>query len=233
MNKWDKQPQKISESHHDEHVEQKWLVSYVNMMMLLFGLFVILFSISIENQAQFQDNLKKLSDSTTRNPAQEEKIEQQPDRDWEKELADERTKRESAEEVLEKLTAEMETAHEKLKAAALLEQSYIALQKAINNLNKNQDQVAPQNIDLANILLEKSKMAHEIDQLQDQLRKAKEFELKVAMLEVEVRKTRLLEAKITLLEEDLNKANQLVDAKKEVKRIDKKPKHSERKSGVK
>ncbi|MBX2996558.1 MAG: hypothetical protein KF681_17180 [Bdellovibrionaceae bacterium] len=49
---------------HEEHLDEKWLVSYADMMTLLFGLFVMLFSIASENQGQFQEQLKKISDSS-------------------------------------------------------------------------------------------------------------------------------------------------------------------------
>jgi len=50
---------------HEEHVDERWLVSYADMMTLLFGLFVILFSIASEKQGDFNENLKSISNSAT------------------------------------------------------------------------------------------------------------------------------------------------------------------------
>lgn len=59
-------PPPPQDDHQSDHVDEKWLVSYADMMTLLFGLFVILFSISSENQEEYQRNLKMLSSSTTK-----------------------------------------------------------------------------------------------------------------------------------------------------------------------
>ncbi len=51
---------------HEEHIDERWLVSYADMMTLLFGLFVILFSIASEKQGNFNENLKSVSDAATK-----------------------------------------------------------------------------------------------------------------------------------------------------------------------
>ena len=49
---------------HEEQVNERWLVSYSDMMTLLFGLFVMLFSMASENQEHFQERLKSISQSS-------------------------------------------------------------------------------------------------------------------------------------------------------------------------
>lgn len=55
--------------HHDEHEEghsEGWLVSYADMMTLLFGLFVMLYSIAMENQGQIDNQLRDVSQSISK-----------------------------------------------------------------------------------------------------------------------------------------------------------------------
>jgi flagellar motor protein MotB len=40
------------EEEHEDHVDEKWLVSYADMMTLLFGLFVMLYAIAMETQGR-------------------------------------------------------------------------------------------------------------------------------------------------------------------------------------
>ena len=54
-----------SPQHEDDHEEasEGWLVSYADMMTLLFGLFVMLYSMAIENQGTMDQQLKEVSTS--------------------------------------------------------------------------------------------------------------------------------------------------------------------------
>ena len=45
-----------------EHVDEKWLVSYADMMTLLFGLFVMLYSMAMEHQGDINSQLQKISE---------------------------------------------------------------------------------------------------------------------------------------------------------------------------
>lgn len=57
----------LAEEHddHEEHIDERWLVSYADMMTLLFGLFVMLFSIASEKTGNFNEQLREISRSTT------------------------------------------------------------------------------------------------------------------------------------------------------------------------
>ena len=61
---------KSSKSHHsDDHDEghsEGWLVSYADMMTLLFGLFVMLYSIAMENQGHIDKQLSEVSTSLSK-----------------------------------------------------------------------------------------------------------------------------------------------------------------------
>lgn len=52
---------KLKPSHDIPHVDEKWLVSYSDMMTLLFGLFVMLYSMAIEKKGNMDAELKKIS----------------------------------------------------------------------------------------------------------------------------------------------------------------------------
>ncbi len=64
----------VHEDHdeHDEHVDERWLVSYADMMTLLFGLFVLLYSLSVmdKNAAEkaIQSTKEKFGESQTETP---------------------------------------------------------------------------------------------------------------------------------------------------------------------
>ena len=60
---------KKSRHHDDDHDEghsEGWLVSYSDMMTLLFGLFVMLYSIAMENQGKVDEQLSAVSSSLTK-----------------------------------------------------------------------------------------------------------------------------------------------------------------------
>ena len=46
----------------EHHVDERWLVSYADMMTLLMVLFIVLFAISSLNTSKFEDFKKGLSD---------------------------------------------------------------------------------------------------------------------------------------------------------------------------
>ena len=54
---------KVSHEEHEEHVNhERWLVSYADMLTLLFVLFVVLFSMSSVDQKKFAELAAGLSD---------------------------------------------------------------------------------------------------------------------------------------------------------------------------
>lgn len=50
-----------AEDHQDEHIDEKWLVSYADMMTLLFGFFVMMYVLSTNNKAKMEETLQKIS----------------------------------------------------------------------------------------------------------------------------------------------------------------------------
>jgi flagellar motor protein MotB len=50
---------------HITHPDEKWLVSYSDMMTLLFGFFVLLFSLAVKNKGNFNSGLKEISKEMT------------------------------------------------------------------------------------------------------------------------------------------------------------------------
>lgn len=49
----------------EEGGDDKWLVSYADMITLLLGFFVVLFSMAMENRSEFEKNIRKMSMSQT------------------------------------------------------------------------------------------------------------------------------------------------------------------------
>lgn len=49
------------EDHQDNHIDEKWLISYADMMTLLFGFFVMMYILSANNKAKMEEALQKIS----------------------------------------------------------------------------------------------------------------------------------------------------------------------------
>ncbi len=60
------------EDEHEEHIDERWLVSYADMMTLLFGLFVLLYSLSVmdKNAAEkvIQSTKEKFGEASQPDP---------------------------------------------------------------------------------------------------------------------------------------------------------------------
>lgn len=161
----------IHTEEHEEHVDERWLVSYADMMTLLFGLFVILFSIASEKQGDFNENLKSISNSATLTKAE--------DTEKEKPVDAEALKKEL--ELAEKARKEAE---EKLQVAneQVIEKDKINLQQDFQL--KEKEKVIAENNDL-------------IEQLKKQLA---EFKLAQMQIESELNKNKSAEEKLKDLE---------------------------------
>ena len=48
---------------HEEHMDERWLVSFADMMTLMFALFMVLFSISSVNTSKFEELQKSMQDA--------------------------------------------------------------------------------------------------------------------------------------------------------------------------
>ena len=48
---------------HEEHMDERWLVSFADMMTLMFALFMVLFSISSVNTSKFQELQRSMEDA--------------------------------------------------------------------------------------------------------------------------------------------------------------------------
>lgn len=48
---------------HEEHMDERWLVSFADMMTLMFALFMVLFSISSVNTSKFEELQKSMEDA--------------------------------------------------------------------------------------------------------------------------------------------------------------------------
>ncbi len=53
----------------ENHVDEKWLVSYADLMTLLFGLFVMLYVITVQKQGNVQESFQQISDQMARTPS--------------------------------------------------------------------------------------------------------------------------------------------------------------------
>lgn len=183
----------ISDDHHDDHVDERWLVSYADMMTLLFGLFVMLYA--LQDPVQFEKMKNSVSEKFS---SQEEAI---PQPDFKKLLEEQILKVKAQELALTERLSELEQVRNELKQLRL---DNLDLQKTVETANTERS--------VASVKEQKNQdLQLEIDQLKAELKaarvpstadtKMKAMAQKIQQQEEQIRENQELEKKI----EDLTK----------------------------
>ncbi|OYZ23636.1 MAG: hypothetical protein B7Y39_04045 [Bdellovibrio sp. 28-41-41] len=60
--------------HEENHIDEKWLISYSDMMTLLFGFFVMMYVLSTSNKAKMEEALQKISKEGFNSEKVEQKV---------------------------------------------------------------------------------------------------------------------------------------------------------------
>lgn len=211
---------RINEESHDNHVaggshgtEMGWLVSYADMMTLLFGLFVLLYVMASEKKGNIQENMKEVSEKYFSDVKTDEKAKKTP-----KDLIDP--------EVLKKTQAALALAQIELaKVKQIPDQRMLVadLQKQIEELKKLQ------NPDQSQVVKD---LQAQLEKAQAELKKLLEIpnqQKMVADLQKQIEQLKKLQnpnqaqlvAELQKKIEDLNKQNQEL-SKREIASVDKK-----------
>ncbi len=172
------------EGDHEEHIDERWLVSYSDMMTLLFGLFVMLYAM------QDPEATKQMQESIKQNFAQESVDENRPPPPNPAEL----------QKQLTELTAQLELQKMKIQEAEDLKLKVAILE---NDAKKNKD-------DLEKQIQENAKTLAELKKLDSE---NKEKTRSIASIETEKKSASELEKDKKKLEESLKLNKDNLDAK--------------------
>lgn len=158
-----------SEEEHEEHVDERWLVSYADMMTLLFGLFVMLYSMSTQFE-KVQESIKQQFSNETQDPLAEPKN-QNITPDVVAKLADyEKMKIE-----LDKTNLQLkEVQKEKIEKTEKIDQLEQVLEQKEKLINKISQKTKPDKNNNEDILKEDLKKEKLIKELKASLSKAKD-----------------------------------------------------------
>jgi flagellar motor protein MotB len=183
---------------HTNHIDEKWLVSYSDLMTLLFGFFVLMFSIASKNTGQ-AEMMSQISQAFNKDQKKTEKPPETPPQDLKATL-------ELKEKELEDLKRQKE---EMNRGLASLED----LKKQKEEMSKELELLKTQDLESQKIKQEKEELAkkvQELEQVKDQTKvdvaeKDKLVE-KLKELDKLKKKEEVMQAKIKTLEEAEKKA---------------------------
>ncbi len=216
-------------AHHggDSHgTEMGWLVSYADMMTLLFGLFVLLYVMASEKKGTIEENMKEVSEKYFSEIKTEEKAKKTP-----KDLIDP--------EAFKKLQAEIA----KLRLIPDQRALVVQLQKTIEELKKMQNPDQREIVKQLQTEIEKLKklqnpdQSEQVKQLQAQLEKLKQIPDQrqiVVKLEAEIERlkklqnpnqseqVKQLQAELDKIKSELEKLKQIPDQRTMVAEMQKK-----------
>jgi DNA repair exonuclease SbcCD ATPase subunit len=190
----------VSEEEHDElesHIDEKWLISYSDLMTLLFGLFVLLYSMAMKNTSkeQMDRQLKEISQELKRTPSSTQ-TSTFPNEFVYKLLTENKMQKQQIKELLAKLetlknftsTVSQKEFDELKKKVEELEKKNVELQAKLQDALKEVDSLKQENIALKEKikeleeLLKKEKKKNELlaKQVED-LKKKLEEEIKAKL----------------------------------------------------
>lgn len=189
---------------HEEHIDERWLVSYSDMMTLLFGLFVMLYSLAMEHKGNIDSQLQKIQ-QTESSKETTEPVGPSPE-ELKKEIADRQlmiqdleSKLTTTENRLQELGIENELLKKSSSVAEELSQSLAELQKT--------------KIDLDRRTQELSEASQEIDRLKSRLPAS---ENKFEVLQAELKKRT---SELASIQEQLRASQENTMKPEEIKRL--------------
>lgn len=132
-----------SEEHDDfeAHVDEKWLVSYADLMTLLFGLFVMLYVLTLEKKGNIQEQFQQISEQMSGKPLTQKPPEESvkpPQQYTDEQYVQLYQQSEAFKQRLEEMMAELEQLKAKPEALPQLhsDQQYEELLKEANELRQ-------------------------------------------------------------------------------------------------
>lgn len=211
-----------------EHVDEKWLVSYADMMTLLFGLFVMLFSIASQYKGNYEEQLQKISfdkENPATPPTSENTVPAQQFEDLKIQLDNLKKESSSLRENLSQKANEQETLRKNLDEALLkIEHQTLALDKAkskpIEKIKKL-DETPELKLKLSESEKKIQKLKEEL-QAQDKKRLDSLSELQKLKNEIEIQKNENIKAQRKIASISDQKADAHLKDEERVKELEQK-----------
>lgn len=158
---------KSHEEEHEEHIDERWLVSYADMMTLLFGLFVILFSMASEKEGDYKQNLKSISESAT-NISQE--IVETPDKTIEELASEVERYKQLIDESKINEQKLIDQVQQNLNEITSLKNIISELEQKETLMNQKNETFKKNELDIENAMLENKKLKEELEKKLDLLK---------------------------------------------------------------